>query len=339
MADSPVLLAIDFGGTKTAVAVCDLTGALLASATVPAHAGTPGPSCQGAAAGAVFGRGVQAARDLLAAQAPGSWVAAVGAVTFGIPFEDRVELAPAIGGWEGLAFGRELRAAFRGVPVRMATDVKAAAAAEARWGALRGSDPGVYLNLGTGLAAALVVGGRVVHGRDGAAGEIGYNLRSVSDVGLPPGQRVPLEDVASGAGLARQAGGLGHGGAPGPGSPPPLTAAGVFAGAPRDAALAAVLSDTIDELAFHLVNLAITLNPARIAVGGGLVRSWDRLQQPLERALAAGVPFPPELVLARFPHDAPLRGAAALAADAAAAIPTRPGTSAQPNSLTEGQPQ
>ena len=55
-------------------------------------------------------------------------------------------------------------------------DVNAAAAAELRWGALRGVDIGLYVNLGTGLAAALVVGGRVVPGAHGAAGEIGYLL-------------------------------------------------------------------------------------------------------------------------------------------------------------------
>ena len=65
-----------------------------------------------------------------------------------------------------------------------------------------------------------------------------------------------------------------------------------------------------------MVNLAICLNPARIAVGGGMVRSWDRLRPGLQDALSAGVPFPPELVAARFPSDAPLIGAVALAVDA-----------------------
>ena len=72
-----------------------------------------------------------------------------------------------------------------------------------------------------------------------------------------------------------------------------------------------------------MVNLAICVDPERIAVGGGVVRSWDRLQPSLHRALSAGVPFPPELVVARFPADAPLIGAVALAIDAAG-----PGTGA-----------
>ncbi len=73
----------------------------------------------------------------------------------------------------------------------------------------------------------------------------------------------------------------------------------------------------MDELAFHVVNLAIAVNPARIAVGGGMTRSWDRIGPRLEQALLSGAPYPPELVLAHFPHDAPLLGAVALAIDAA----------------------
>ena len=108
-----------------------------------------------------------AGRALLAEAAAGRPLAGVGVSTFGIPSEDGVALAPAIDGWEDIAMGRELREAFAGTPVTMATDVKAAALAEARWGALAGVDPGVYLNLGTGLAAAIVTGGVVLAGVNG----------------------------------------------------------------------------------------------------------------------------------------------------------------------------
>jgi glucokinase len=330
---SPVVLGFDFGGTKIATAVCDLMGNRLASATVAA--GTAPVSAH-----AIFDRGIRAARDLLATAAPGSEPAAVGAATFGIPFEDRVELAPAIDGWESLALGRELRAAFDGAEIRMATDAKAAATAEMRWGSLQGCDPGVYLNLGTGLAAAIVTGGQVVTGGNGAAGEIGYNLRAVSDVGMSLDQRVHLEDMVSGQGLARRAsghrpgghGGHGHGwpghGGPGTGTGGPgtatgnhpviaMTAADVFEAGPGDPELDELLTSFVTELAFHLVNLTICINPVRIAVGGGMVRSWERIRPQLQRALSAGVPYPPELVVARSPYDAPLLGAVALAVDAA----------------------
>ena len=169
MRNPPVVLGIDFGGTKIAAAVCDLAGNKLASAVVD--------SLGGRGARASFDHGVQTAKALLAESAGGAHLAAVGVATFGIPFDDRVELAPAISDWDALELGRELRAAFPGATVELATDAKAAAQAEARWGSLADADPAVYLNLGTGLAAAIVIGGRVLVGRDGAAGEIGYNLR------------------------------------------------------------------------------------------------------------------------------------------------------------------
>jgi glucokinase len=296
-----VVLGLDFGGTKIAFAVCAPDGERLAGATV-SSGGELG-------ARASFDRGIQAARDLLARHADGRGLAAVGVSTFGIPFEDRVELAPAIEGWGELAFGKELRAAFPGAVITMATDAKAAAHAEARWGALAGCDPAIYLNLGTGLSAAIVAGGHVLTGGNGAAGEIGYNLRTAADVGLPLAARVPLEDMISGQAMARRAAASSR-----PGGP--VAVDQVFEAGEHDRELGALVADFVTELAFHVVNLAICLNPVRIAVGGGLVGSWDQIRPGLERALAAGVPFPPELVAARFPSQAPLIGATALAVDA-----------------------
>ena len=196
---------------------------------------------------------------------------------------------------------------FPGTPVELATDATAAAHAEARWGSLAGADPAVYLNLGTGLAAAIVIDGRVLVGRDGAAGEIGYNLREVADVGLRDGNRLMLEDMVSGMALRRRASAPGR----------QLSAADVFDHADDEVGLDDLITAVVDELAFHLVNLAILVNPARIAAGGGMTRSWDRIQPRLTEALRAGVPYPPDLVLAHFPNDAPLLGAVALAVDAA----------------------
>jgi glucokinase len=302
VAAPPVVLGIDFGGTKIAAAACDLAGNRLASATVSSDAAL--------GAQASFGRGIGLARDLLRTSAPGGELVAVGVATFGIPFDDRVELAPAIDGWDRLAMGQELRRAFPAAVIRMATDAKAAAQAEVRWGALAGCDPAVYLNLGTGLAAAVVVGGEVVNGVNGASGEIGYNLRAVTDVGRALDQRQLLEQMVSGQALGQRAAQAGRAGGQ-------LTAADVFAAGAADGELDRLIDDFVRELSFHLVNLAILVNPARIAVGGGMVRSWARIRSPLQQALACGVPFPPELVVAHFPYDAPLLGAVAIAVDAA----------------------
>ncbi len=285
------MLGLDFGGTKIAAAICDLSGRRLAAAVVDSLA------TQGARVS--FDHAVQTSRDLVASEAAGGPIAAVGVATFGIPSDDGVALAPAIDGWESLPIGRELRAAFPDVPIRLANDVKAAAAAEVRWGVLANADPALYLNLGTGLAAAVVSGGQVLNGYHGAAGEIGYSVRDRADL---PAPRIRLEDMVSGRALAQRA---------------QRTAAEIFVAAATDHDLDALISDFVDELAFHVVNLAILIDPQRIAVGGGLTRSWDRIGPRLGAALRAAVPYPPSLVLGRFPHDAPLLGAVALAVDAA----------------------
>jgi glucokinase len=346
----PVVLGLDFGGTKIAAAVCDLAGNKLAATVVEsrgelgaeasfaygiatAHellretaggaalastaggaalASTAGgadpPSTAGGADPPSTAGGADSANTADEANtADGPGLVSVGVATFGIPFEDRVELAPAISGWESLAFGRELAAAFPGARISMATDAKAGARAEARWGALAGCDPGIYLNLGTGLAAAIVSGGRVLAGHNGAAGEIGYNLRQPADVGLAAGHRLMLEDMVSGQALARRAAKAGR----------PLSAAEVFAASESESELDELLTEFVAELAFHVVNLAILVDPQRIAVGGGMARSWRRIQPVLADALAKAVPYPPDLVLADFPYDAPLLGAVALAVDAA----------------------
>lgn len=301
MSTATVLLGIDFGGTKIAVALADPHGRMLATDTVESAAEL--------GARAAFDRGMQAARQLIAAQDTPELVA-VGVSTFGIPFEDRVELAPAIDGWDTFPLGQELRATFPGSTIRMATDAKAAARAEATWGVLAGCDPAIYLNLGTGLSVAIVAAGRVIVGHHGASGEIGYNLRGVSDVGLPLAARVPLEWMVSAKALAKRA-------TSAAGGARELTAAQAFEASAGNLALDGIIDEFVAELAFHLVNLAISIDPVRIAVGGGMTGSWERLQPGLERALRAGVPFPPELVLAEFNYDAPLIGAVALAVEAA----------------------
>ena len=297
---SPVVLGLDFGGTKIAGAVCDMTGFRLGSMTIGTRA----------ADGAQISleRGLLAARSLLDTSAPGRPLAAVGACTIGIPGENGISLAPTIPGWGALLLDRELRRVFESAEIRLATDVKAAAQAEAEWGALVGCDPGIYLNLGTGLAVAIVANGAVVTGSHGAAGEIGYNLRDLADVGRLLDDRLPLEGAVSGMALTRAALEM---------FPTAESAAAVFERSAHNPRVAQLVTDFIAELSYHLVNLAIAVDPARIVVGGGMVRSWDQLYGGLREALDAAVPFPPDLVCADFPFDAPLMGALALGLAAA----------------------
>ena len=233
---------------------------------------------------------------------------AVSAVSPGIVYEDRVALAPNVPGWHELELPAVLRDRFDGAPSAVGTDVKAAAVAELRWGSLRGADPAILLILGTGIAAAIVAGGDVIHGANGAAGEIGYSLRGTCETTGAAEGHAPLEEFAGGRALGERASGL---------LGEPLTAAEVFDH--PDPRARELLDAALDALAVQVANLAIALDPARIAVGGGLMSRADAILPSLERRLKAAAPFPPELVSAEFVHDGPLRGAIALALDEVAA--------------------
>ncbi|MFJ7243415.1 ROK family protein [Kitasatospora sp. NPDC098652] len=297
---SPVVLGFDISGTRIAVAATDTGGVRLGSDVVPTHTEPSPAGC--------LARAVGATRVLLERVAPGRATVGVGVSMLGALGERAGAAPPTDQDWSSPAVRHELASAFGGARVRVATDVMAAARVEAEYGSLAGADPAVYLNLGTGLAVAIVVGGEVVLGRNGTAGGIGRNLRRIADVGQPTEDRILLEEAVSGKALLKEALTV----------LPGLDSAGqALADAARHPQLAGLLAEFTAELAFHLTNLAIAVDPERIAVGGSMARAWDVLHPPLSRALAAAVPHPPDLVLADFPLNTPFLGALALGQAAA----------------------
>jgi glucokinase len=317
------ILAIDFGGTKTALATAGLDGRPLERRVLPTEAQRGAPLAVRRALGEAAGM----------VERHGGRCLGAGVVCPGVIRPDRVDLVPSLPGWERLALHDVLREGLGLECVAVGNDVKAAAEAEARWGSLRGADPALFVSVGTGLAAALVAGGRVVTGAHGAAGEVGYCLRGAGgrdEAGAADG-RAPLEEFASGAGLGRRGSVmLGR----------PVSAAEVFALAEADPRARSLVDETLAELAVHVANWSVLVDPARVAVGGGLMRSADRVLDALGRRLRSAVPFPPELVAARFVEDGALHGAIALALDALDSVPPpsrgrRPGHGPEGGSLRQ----
>jgi glucokinase len=296
------VLGIDFGGTKVALAAATVTGEPLRNLRIE----TRGPD----GAKKVVRRVLDAAHRLTA-ETPGELVAA-GVSTFGVLRDGRVRLAPNVPGWEDLPLPALLQDGL-GVPaLHVDNDVNAAATAELRWGRLTGSDVGLYVNLGTGTGAALVVGGRVVPGMHGATGEIGYLLREPAEPGYAAG-RAPLEEYTSGSGLAARGSAL---------LGEEVTAAELFAR--RDEPpIAALLDDAASAVGMAVANLTTFLDPDRVVVGGGMAAVF---LPAVRGAIARTVPFPPSVEAARFVDDAPLIGAIALAVQAAGTTePAGPG--------------
>src|SRR5262249_38966339 len=137
------VLGLDFGGTKIALATANLAGEMVHRRTLA--------TCAEQGAEQAVARTLASARDLVAlTQAEqGGKLLSVGVSTMGITLEDRVLMAPNVPGWDALALPPLFRQAFETEVVCLANDVKVAALAELRWGALKGVQTGLYLNLGT----------------------------------------------------------------------------------------------------------------------------------------------------------------------------------------------
>ncbi|MGV8897595.1 MAG: ROK family protein [Rhodoglobus sp.] len=287
------ILGIDFGGTKVALRV-DAAGAALAGDRILIEAGERALD--------VVDRTVVAARRLL--DHCGAPVDAVGIATPGIVHDDRIELAPNVAGWSDISL-RERMVEGLGIPrVFVGNDVKAAALAEVTTGALVGMSSGLYLNLGTGIAAAMVMNGVVVEGAHGASGEIGYAL-----VGAPSaidwtGKGAPLEELMGGRGLGKR--GSYQFGTDG-------SARAILDLARQDARAADFVRAGFDELARHVLTCVLLLDPQRVVIGGGMSRASDLLLDPLRARLNAVLAFPPEIVHSSFGADASLLGAIELA--------------------------
>jgi fructokinase len=213
----------------------------------------------------------------------GSEVSAVGVASFGPMQLDRASsrygtvLFTPKPGWSGVAIHERLSSGL-GLPVALDTDVNGAAVGEGEWGAARGMDHHVYVTVGTGIGAGIVVAGRVIGG--GRHPEMGHIVvsRHPEDrhEGSCPYHGECLEGMASGPALQAR---FGH----------PETWAGNQA----------VVDLAVHYLAQGMVDLVYTVAPERIVVGGGVSKLpglHDRLRERVG-TLLGGYPETPDLDL------------------------------------------
>ena len=213
------------------------------------------------------------------------------------------------------------------LPLIVDNDANAAAWAEYRYGAGRGSSVMVCITLGTGIGGGLVIGGRLFRGTYGMAGEWGHMISVPGGHWCECGNRGCWEQYASGNALVRDARALARtnsptayrllemvGGDPDKISGPDVTAAAIQ-GEPTSVEL---LADVGTWLGRGIANIAAAVDPEVVVIGGGVSAAGDLLLLPAQRAFSrtlTGRGFREEarLVLARFRNDAGLIGAADLA--------------------------
>ncbi|WP_208617671.1 ROK family protein [Microbacterium oxydans] len=168
-----------------------------------------------------------------------------------------------------------------GMPFRVENDVKAAALGAAALSGVTGSM--AYLNLGTGVAAGIVIDGHIWRGARGTAGEVGH--LSVDPKGrlCGCGQHGCVETFCGGGALAKAWG-----------RPGALPIRDIFDAADAGDPLALALrADLFHGAAAAVRVLVLSADVETVVIGGGLTALGDRLEAGIRAALHAGADASP----------------------------------------------
>ena len=197
-----------------------------------------------------------------------------------------------------------------GLPAALGHDVRVGGIAEARLGAGRGERHVLFVAIGTGIAAALVVDGFGYGGAHGAAGEVGHIVVRPGGNPCLCGGRGCLEAIASARAIGRTYAESAN--------DPEATAFDVVTRAGEgDEVASRVWQDAMEALADGLLTAQGLYDVSVLVLGGGLAEAGDRLLDPVRTALAERITFHrmPTVVRAALGDNAGCIGSALLALD------------------------
>jgi glucokinase-like ROK family protein len=280
------VIGIDIGQTHLSAALCDLEAEVLDRRRVPLDLLGESPK-------QVLARAAALVADLCRRAGVGSGelfgigVGVPGPVDFaqGIPVSP-----PVMPGWDRFPVTRNLGKRFA-CPVFLDNDVNAMALGERDRGAAQGADGFLFVKIGTGIGAGIVIHGEIYRGAKGAAGDIGHIALDGSDTPCPCGNRGCLEVVAGGAALRARAEAAARGGRSrfladrlAQGRPVDAAALGLGAAA-GDEACVALLMESGKAVGDVLAKLVNFFNPSLIVVGGGVAGLGERYLASIREAV------------------------------------------------------
>ncbi len=225
--------------------------------------------------------------------------------------------------WKDIPVRRRIERVLK-VPILIENDTKVLTLAERWYGRGRGVPDMVFVELGEGIAAGLVINGELYHGAHGSAGELGHTVIDVKGPLCGCGRRGCLESHLALPRLRDMARSwLGESSAPrgrraaaaGDGDIVARIASMAMAGHPRACRLVEMVGE---HLGTAIVNLVHLVSPGLIVLGGSVGFAWRELLLPVvERAIREqaldDASRSTALIASTLGEEAGARGAAALA--------------------------
>ncbi|EPE60487.1 glucokinase [Exiguobacterium sp. S17] len=273
------LLGIDIGGTTVKMAVLDMNGIISDKWEIKTDIRDNGvhiPTDIAASFEAYLQQSGKVKHDFA-----GAGIGAPGFINFS---EGVVEYSPNIG-WKNFELVSEFEKAV-GLPAVLENDANAAALGEMWKGAGEGASELLAITLGTGVGGGVITNGNIVHGASGMAGEIGHitvERDEAKAVMCGCGRKGCIETIASATGIARLALQKRKGRTTSLNELGEVTARDVFeAYEAKDEVATEVVEEMTEYLGLTISNIANTLNPKIIVIGGGVSKARQALLDPLD---------------------------------------------------------
>lgn len=194
-----VVIGVDFGATNTRIGVVARDGKIIGKKTIPTYS-TRGKKF-------IIERLIDELKGSISTLTlKGIKVLALGIGIAGIIYIKKgiVAFSPNMPAWRMVPLKRIVARRLK-LPVFIENDANAAAIGEGWLGAGKGIRNFVCITLGTGIGGALVLDGRIVHGADGMAGEIGHITVNPDGPLCNCGNNGCLETYSSATGIIRMA--------------------------------------------------------------------------------------------------------------------------------------
>ena len=281
--EKPYVVGIDIGGTNTVFGIVDARGTIIASGSIKTGAHEQ-----------VDNYVDEVCKNLLPLIIANGGVDKIKGIGIGAPngnyYSGTIEFAPNLP-WKGVI---PLAAMFEerlGIPTALTNDANAAAIGEMTYGAARGMKDFIVITLGTGVGSGIVIGGNLVYGHDGFAGELGHVIMRRNN-GRPCGcgRQGCLEAYASATGVARTAREfleirkddsllreL---------DPDEITSKDVYDAAMKNDKLALEIFEfTGNILGEAFADFVAFSSPEAIILFGGLTKSGDLIMNPIKRSM------------------------------------------------------